>query len=318
MIFEWVITCFIVYLLVLFYSGYHQITAKIPDFSGRVVLITGASSGIGEQLAKDLNRNGADVIITARRVEVLNQVKQECVFPDKVHVVRMDLSNIEELTQIAKDLNNKFKIDILINNGGVGMRGKFKNLQLKVVKQIMNANFLSACTLTRYIGEGMVSRKSGHIINNGSVAGLFPLPLRSIYSASKYAMRVFSNSIKAELKDSGITVTDIFPGYVQTDISANSLSGNGIPFGKTDENTTQGMKVEEVSKILLYYCRQNEKRQKDKWMLLKSLIVDPSRIVVCEFYVKVAVILSSLSEYIYRLVSNIKYNSQLEVMSKVK
>lgn len=134
----------------------------------------------------------------------------------------MDLNNIEELTQIAKDLNKKFKIDILINNGGTSMREEFKNLTLKMVRQMMNVNYLSICTLCRYIGntnaktvgEGMVERKSGHFINNISMAGIFPVPVRTIYSASKYAVRLFSNSTRAELRDSGIVTTDVFPGYV--------------------------------------------------------------------------------------------------------
>ncbi|CAI2371406.1 unnamed protein product [Moneuplotes crassus] len=308
MIFEWFLLFVLFYILLIVWDTWEQKTAKIPDFNGKVVLVTGASSGIGRQLAKDLNQKGAEVVITARRIEALEQVKQECKFPQKVHVVRMDLNNIEEVQEICvKEINQKYKIDILINNGGVGIRDEFKNIHLKVVRQVMNVNFLSVCALSRYIGEGMVQRKQGHIVNIGSMAGLFPLPMRTIYSASKYSVKLFSNSLKAELRDSGVIITDVFPGYVKTNVSANALVGDGKLYGKLDDNIGGGMEVDDLCRRALHYIKMNESRKG----LNRFFGLDYSRLVVGKFYAKLVVILCSLSDDIYEFISKIQYKVYL-------
>lgn len=222
------------------------------NFKDKVILVTGASSGIGAQLAKEFNRLGAkNVIICARRIEELSKVKAECKYPNKVTVVQMDLANIDTLKDQAIELGKKYEIDILVNNGGISMRDQFHNLQLKTAEQMMNVNYLSAVCLSRYIGEEMTKRKSGQIVNVNSVAGLFPVPVRTLYSASKYAMTMFARTIRAELKDYNITVTDIFPGYVRTSISENALTGDGTSFGKVDENIGKGMAVEKAVTMML-------------------------------------------------------------------
>lgn len=147
----------------------------------------------------------------------------------------------------------------------------------------------------------MKERKSGHIVNIVSVAGLFPVPVRTIYSASKYATTMFSTSMRAEFKDLGISVTDIYPGYVQTNISKNALVGDGKAFGKLDENISSGMKVQDATR-----------------RMLKGIYYKHNRIMICELKIKIAIFLSNLNSNLMSLFSKIKYKSQLKAMKKAK
>lgn len=144
----------------------------------------------------------------------------------------------------------------------------------------------------------MAKRKDGQIINIISVAGLFPVPVRTIYSASKYAVNLFSASMRAEFRDLGISVTDVYPGYVQTNISKNALVGDGSSFGKLDENIKSGMKAEEASK-----------------RILKAIYNKQKRLVMCEFKVKLAIFLSNLNENLMVLFSKVRRGSNAFISS---
>ena len=207
----------------------------------------------------------------------------------KTHVYFMDLEKIENLKDLALEIDSKHKVDILINNGGTSMREEFINLELSMVSRMMKVNFLSCVALSRYIGEGMSKRGGGQIVNVISVAGLFPVPLRTIYSASKYATNIFSSSMRAEFKDHNISVTDIYPGYVQTNISKNALVGDGSSFGKQDENIGKGMKVDEAWRIML-----------------NGIYSKRHRIVICEFKIKLAIFLSNLNSDLMNLFSKVR------------
>ena len=301
MIFEWTLVLLVIY----FGWKYFELwkLKKHDDkvnFKNKVVLITGASSGIGKQMALDFNRLGAEkVIICARRTEELQKVKDSSQFPEKIDIVKMDLADITSLKTQAQNLAREYKIDILVNNGGTSMRDEFKNIELDMVTTMMNANYLSGVCLARYIGESMVQRKSGHIVNINSISGLFPTPVRTIYCASKFAMNIFSSSIRGELKNDNIHVTDIYPGYVQTNISKNALTGDGNSFGKVDENIGKGLKVEDAVRIML-----------------NGVFYKHNRIMVCGMAYVLAVFFGNASEELMLLFSRFKYKSQLKAMAK--
>ena len=217
-----------------------------PDFSGMTVFVSGGSSGIGETLCKQLIQyNAKKVIISARRIEELERVRQESGAPDRVECFKIDLSDpklvMKELTQLFQT----HKIDILINNGGVSIRDEFKNLSFDVLETVINTNLLSQIAATKAVLPGMIERRLGHIVNICSAAGISGVPFRTIYSASKFGLSGFGKAVRSEVSQHGVQVLNVYPGYVQTQVSHNSLTGDGNKFGRTDNAIKNGMSVDE-------------------------------------------------------------------------
>ncbi len=125
------------------------------------------------------------------------------------------------------------------------MRDEFKDLDFSVCETMMNTNLLSHIAATKAVLPGMISRKTGTIVNISSGSGFFGMPVRTLYCASKFGLSGFGKALRSEVKQHGIDVVQLYPGYVQTNISSNALTGQGSKFGKTDTNIANGMKVEE-------------------------------------------------------------------------
>ena len=223
-----------------------------PDVKGKIAFISGGSSGIGEEMAKQMIRLGAKkVIIAARRLDELERVKKETQHPDKVQVFQLDLSNPQECLAKTKELFAKEPIDILVNNGGISQRDSFDDLDFEVCERMMNVNCTSHIAVIKAALPGMTQRKSGQIVNISSLSGIAGLPVRTMYSASKFAIRGFANGLRAEMKPYGIDVINIYPDYVQTNISSNAMTGDGQKFGKLDSNIAKGITVQNcVTQIL--------------------------------------------------------------------
>src|SRR5690349_20106530 len=214
---------------------------------GKVIWITGASSGIGEALAYELAKKGAKIILSARRKEELNRVKGNCVAesqPD-VRVLSFDLTKPETLKLSTEAAIQLFgHVDILINNGGISQRSFAKETLIDVDRRLMEVNYFGAVALTKNILPHFFQRKSGHVVTVTSVTGKFGTPYRSGYAASKHALHGFFDSLRAELwKDvkNEIAVTLICPGFIHTPITLAAVTGDGSPLGKMDEGQYQGM-----------------------------------------------------------------------------
>lgn len=202
-------------------------------FKDKVVWITGASSGIGEDLAYLINSYGAKVIISARRKNELERVKENCDFRSNVSILEMDLEKIEELKNKANQAMEIYgNIDILINNAGIGQRSLVKETGIEVDQRIMNINYIGTVALTKYILPFMLKNNGGHIVVVSSLVGYFGTPYRSAYSASKHALQGFFDSMRAELSKDNIKVTMICPGFIETEISSKALDSNGESYGK--------------------------------------------------------------------------------------
>lgn len=216
----------------------------------KVVLITGASSGVGEACARAFYQLGCKVILCARRASELWRVKKELMdlkldsgIPAHTpHVVPLDLERLDELPDKAKEaLALHGHVDILINNGGMSGRGSVVDTVLSVHQKIMNVNHFGSLVLTSAILPNMISRGSGHILAVSSIQGRIAIPFRSAYSASKHAMQAFFDSLRAEVAEHNIQVTVLSPSYIKTNISLSALDGDGSVHAKMDSTTANGM-----------------------------------------------------------------------------
>lgn len=188
--------------------------------AGKVVLITGASSGLGEQMAYESARQGASLILCARRSDRLKDVSDKCreLTQAEVSYYLLDLANpenIEEIsTQIARDHT---KIDILVNNAGFGLFELFSVIEQKTIEEMFQVNVLGLMAFTRNIMKNMGKNNKGHIINIASQGGKMATAKSTIYSATKAAVIAFSNALRLELVKKNIQVTTVNPGPIKTD-----------------------------------------------------------------------------------------------------
>lgn len=222
----------------------------MESVKGKVVWLTGASSGIGEGLAYELVRKGARVILSARRKEELERVKGNCPSHAQadVRILPMDVSVSDTLpihTEAAIQIFDH--IDILINNAGISQRSLAKETQIPVDRRLMEVNYFGPVQLTKLMLPHFLQRKSGHFVTITSVTGRFGTPYRSGYTASKHALHGFFDSLRAELwRDAGdaIKVTMICPGFIRTPITLAAVTGDGSPLGKMDEGQYKGKPAE--------------------------------------------------------------------------
>lgn len=191
------------------------------DFTDQIVCITGASSGIGKQLAVDFANRGAKVIGCGRSIERLKEVLKEVRQTSPASVMMgCDVSDPEQVHgMIGKVLADYGPVDILINNAGIGMRKPFHETDLATIEAIMRINYLGAVHCTHALLPSMIARRSGHIVNISSVAGHIGTLNMAAYCASKFAMNGWSESLYHELKPLGVKVSVVCPGPVHTGFS---------------------------------------------------------------------------------------------------
>jgi len=222
------------------------------DFQGRRVWITGASSGIGEALACAFHNAGAKLILSARRREELKRVQSQCGGEPATRILPMDVSRGEDLSSKPREALAIFGgIDILVLNAGISQRSLARDTEDSVYRRLMDVNFFGPEALTRAVLPPMLKQKSGHFVVISSVAGRFGVPLRSGYSATKFALHGFHEALRAEEARNGIHVTMVCPGFIRTEISLSALKGDGSMHAKMDPELAQGMPAEECARQIL-------------------------------------------------------------------
>ncbi|MFS0725176.1 SDR family NAD(P)-dependent oxidoreductase [Paenibacillus sp. 1P07SE] len=208
------------------------------NYTGKIALVTGASSGIGKAYAKELAANGSDVILAARSIEKLNTLAAELSsrYHVKAYPLSIDLSKPEAAAELMQSVEKLgLTVDILINNAGFGTHGRFEEISHAREYDMMQVNMSSLVALTRMVLPAMRKRKSGIIVNVASVASFQPIPYMATYAASKAFVLSFTESIWAENKDAGIQVLALCPGTTKTsffdEIGTSEMPGgiNGTP-----------------------------------------------------------------------------------------
>lgn len=223
------------------------------EFSGKVVWVTGASAGIGEALVKAFAKEGAKIILTARREEELLRVQKEAGLDNSNSIiVPADLYQVDAIPAIVAKAKQRFPdIDIMVCNAGISQRSLIKDTALEVDRKIMELNYFANIALAKGVLPGMIARKQGRFVVISSVMGKMSVPLRSAYCASKHALHGFFDGLRTEEFKNNIKVTIICPGYVKTNVSVNALTGTGAVHGKMEEGQVKGMTPEAVAKRTL-------------------------------------------------------------------
>lgn len=214
----------------------------------RVVWITGASSGIGEAMALQASRQGARLVLSARRAAELERVRQACANPGQVAVLPLDLTACD--AQAARQQAEAFfgPIEVLVNNAGISQRGTVLETSMDVYRRILELDFFACVALTKAVLPGMVARRSGHVVVISSVVAYVGTPLRSGYSAAKHALHGFYDALRAEVWREGIKVTLICPGFIRTQVTMNAITGDGGQYRRMDPSTERGMAPEECAR----------------------------------------------------------------------
>ncbi|MFW5886941.1 MAG: SDR family NAD(P)-dependent oxidoreductase, partial [Bacteroidota bacterium] len=178
------------------------------QYKGKIIWITGASSGIGEALAYEFARRGSTLILSARREKQLEEVRKKCLeLTTHCHICLMDLGNPGQIEDCTKKVLNQFdRIDVLVNNGGISQRSLIMETPLDIDRKIMEINYFGSVLLTKLVLPVMVKNGGGHVVAISSIVGKFGFPLRSAYSASKHAMVGFFETLKTELNKDNIKV----------------------------------------------------------------------------------------------------------------
>lgn len=231
-------------------------------FKGKVVWITGASSGIGRATAVALSKEGAKLIISGRHANNLLDTKELCQNSDNVHIVPFDLAKYADFSHVIFQALAAFGyIDILINNGGISQRSLAEKTPIKVDEKIMKTNYLGTVALTKALLPHFIDREAGRFVVVTSVTGKIGTPLRSSYAASKHALHGFFDSLRAEVFKYNIKVTLICPGFVQTNVSKNALTGTGKPLNIMDKATQNGITPEKLATKMLKAIRKDKQEK---------------------------------------------------------
>ncbi|GAB4132406.1 MAG: SDR family NAD(P)-dependent oxidoreductase [Bacteroidia bacterium] len=228
-------------------------------WSGKVVWITGASSGIGEALALAFAREGAVLVLSARRVSELERVKKDIGADDhKCMILPLDLADTSGVDQLTQQVLTRFgRIDVLVNNGGISQRSLAQETPMEIDRKIMEVNFFGQIALTKSVLPHMLRQKSGHIVVMSSIAGKFGFWFRTAYAASKHALQGFFEALRLETEGEGIKVLIAVPGKIKTNISLHALKSDGSKHNVMDQSQEEGMPADQCAAIILDAMKKN-------------------------------------------------------------
>lgn len=206
-------------------------------FKDKLIWITGASSGIGYEFARQLSLMGARLILSARSKDKLNQFKHNAPTPENIYVVPLNMEDFDAIRETSRCVLKEIGIvDILFCNAGMSQRSIVSETVFEVDERIIHLNLLSHILHSKCLLPSMKKQKFGHFVVISSVAGKLAAPLRSAYCASKHGLHGYFETVRLEEEENGIKVTMIVPGYVSTSVANNSLTSDGTRQGKSDDS----------------------------------------------------------------------------------
>lgn len=224
----------------------------------KVVVITGASSGIGYALAKEFASKGVRLSLGARRTELLEKLKDELPGTE-ILIQKTDVSIENDCRMLIEETIKRFgQIDILVNNAGISMRALFEDVDLKVIRQLMDVNFYGTVYCTKYALPYLLITK-GSLVGVISIAGYVGLPGRTGYSASKFAIRGFLDSLRIENLKKGLHVLVAAPGFTASEVRKVALTTDGSQQGETPRDESKMMSSEECAFHIVNAVRKRKR-----------------------------------------------------------
>uniref|UniRef100_H2YKI8 Dehydrogenase/reductase SDR family member 7B n=1 Tax=Ciona savignyi TaxID=51511 RepID=H2YKI8_CIOSA len=267
-----------IFILLLLYVWLKPVAPK--SLEGNVVLITGGSGGLGRACAFEFHKHGCQVILCSRNLEKLEKVKKELMesgnpsFPDPL-VHYLDVSDIYDVESRVDEIVRECggRVDVLVNNAGVGYRGDVATTMVKVFDDVMKTNFMGQVGVTRGVLPYMRGSGGGHIVGVGSVQAKLAIPNRAAYAASKHAAQAFYDCLRSEVHSDHIHVTVVNPSHINTDLCPlhlipthqptyqphphNPNAGDGSAHGKLDDSTARGFPPSYVAREIVAAVRNN-------------------------------------------------------------
>jgi short-subunit dehydrogenase len=218
--------------------------------SGKVAVITGSSMGIGEAIAQLFAHEGASVVVLSRDATRAEGARQRIGNPDRTLALSCDVRNREEIDRVlGLTLHHFQRVDVWVNNAGHGLLDSVSHADPAAYRETFDTNFFGALQAMQAVIPVMKQQGGGAIINISSVAGHVPLPFHGIYSATKFALNALGKAARVELKESGIHVLTVCPGYVRTDFGANTLRGEEQK--QVRPGSVRGISADRVARAVL-------------------------------------------------------------------
>lgn len=219
------------------------------DYAGKVAWITGASSGIGAALARDLAARGAHLVLSGRDEKRLEAVAADC---GECLILPFDVRDETALADAtAKAIAWKGGVDIAFANAGVSQRSRALNTDMQVYRDIIDIDLTAQIAFTQGLIGHMSERGSGALGFISSIAGMVGVPLRTAYCAAKFGLSGYADALRGELSQSGVSVHTIYPGSVATNVSRNALTGEGTARGRSDKAIDNGIPADEAARTML-------------------------------------------------------------------
>jgi short-subunit dehydrogenase len=228
--------------------------------SDKVIWITGASSGIGEELAKQYAEKNYRLVLSSRNEKELERVKGMCKEAQEILILPLDLSLSETMKEKTEKVISHFgRIDILINNGGISQRSEALETSEETERKLFEVNYFGNVALSKAVIPFMRKQGGGQIAVMSSIAGKFGFFLRSTYSAAKHALHGFYESLRLEEEKNNISITILCPGKINTPISLNAIGKDGKSHGVMDHNQSTGMPVKICAEKIISAIEKKKK-----------------------------------------------------------
>jgi short-subunit dehydrogenase len=233
------------------------------SLAGKTVWITGASSGLGEALAHRFAQRGARLLLSARRVDRLERVRDALLSKEvssarsgatrpEVQLLPLDLADFPSLAdKTSQALARMGRIDVMVHNAGVGQRGLVTESSFAVDRHLLDVNFLGPVAITKALLPSMIEARAGHFVVISSVLGLMSMKRRSGYCASKHALHGYFNALRAELDEQGVHVLLVCPGHIDSEFSQRALQADGRPHGVDEAKSRAGLSPDQCAEQTL-------------------------------------------------------------------
>jgi short-subunit dehydrogenase len=242
------------------------------EMDGKVVVITGASMGIGEAIAKVFADGGASVVLLSRDASRAEAARQQVGHLDRTLALACDVRNQEDIDRVlAATLDRFHRVDVWVNNAGVGIRDAVADMQASAVRELFETNFFGVIACMQAAVSAMRknrNKEGGDIINISSVAGHIPVPFMALYSASKFALNALGKGARLELKRDNINVLTVCPGYVSTEFGAHVVANRQ---GNVRPPSVRGITAERVARAAYRGYRKGKREVVVPWTMIPAI-----------------------------------------------